>query len=79
MAPMRRIYISMPGDKWLTDKHNDLKGAIIAEIEKLGDEAQVFPGPGGGQRLPAGKGWSLGGCDDVMRRCVGAATLGFPK
>jgi hypothetical protein len=53
--------------------------AIIEEIEKLRDEAQVFVGPGGGQGLPTGKGGSLGGCDDVMRRCVGAAILDFPK
>jgi hypothetical protein len=70
---------SMPGDIWLTDKHNDLKWAIVEEIEKLRDEAQVFVGPGGGQGLPTGKGGSLGGCDDVMRRCVGAAILDFPK
>jgi hypothetical protein len=70
---------SIPGDIWLTDKPNDLKWAIVEEIAKLGDEAQVFVGPGGGQGLPAGKGWSLGGCGDVTRRCVGAAILDFPK
>ncbi len=79
MTTKRRVYISMPGDVWLNQKQNELKWAIVAEIEKLGYEAQVFVGPGGGQGLPAGKGWSLGDCDEVMRRCVGAAIIGFPK
>ena len=69
----------MPGDVWLNQKQNELKWAIVAEIEKLGYEAQVFVGPGGGQGLPAGKGWSLADCDEVMRRYVGLAILRFPE
>ena len=79
MTAKRRVFISMPGDMWLNQKQNELKWAIVGEIEKIGYEAQVFVGPGGGQGLPAGKGWSLADCDDVMRRCVGAAMIGFPK
>ncbi|MDR4492827.1 MAG: nucleotide-binding protein [Nitrospirales bacterium] len=79
MITKRRVYISMPGDIWLTQKQNDIKWAIVAEVEKLGYEGQVFVGPSGGQGLPAGKGWSLAGSDAVMRRCVAAAIIGFPK
>jgi hypothetical protein len=79
MTVKRRIFISMPGDRWLNQKQNELKWAIVAEIEKFGYEAQIFVAPGGGQGLPAGRGWSLKDCDEVMRRCVGAAIIGFPK
>lgn len=69
----------MPGDMWLNDKQNEVKWGIVAEIEKVGYEAQVFVGPSGGQGLPAGRGWTLADSKDVMRRCVGAAIIGFPK
>ena len=36
-------------------------------------------GPGEAKVCQAGKGWSLADCDEVMRRCVGAAIIGFPK
>ena len=79
MITKRRIYISMPGDIWLTQKQNDLKWVVVREIENLGYEPQVFVGPQGGQGLPAGKGWTLTSCDKVMRRCIAAAIIGFPK
>jgi hypothetical protein len=79
MITRRRVYISMPAETWLSQKQNDLKWAVVAEIEKLGYEGQVFVGPGGGQGLPAGRGWSLADCDAVMRRCIAAAIIGFPK
>ena len=69
----------MPGDVWLTQKQNEVKWAVVAEIEKLGYETQVFVGPSGGQGLPAGKGWTLADCDSVMKRCIAAAIIGFPK
>ena len=79
LTAKRRVYISMPGDLWLDQKQNEIKWGIVAEIEKAGYEAQVFVGPRGGQGLPAGRGWTLADCKDVMRRCVGAAIIGFPK
>ncbi len=79
MITKRRVYVSMPADAWLTDRQNDLKWAVVSEIEKIGYEAQIFVGPGGGQGLPAGKGWTPADCDEVMRRCVGAVIVGFPK
>jgi hypothetical protein len=79
MSPKRRVYFSMPADFWLTDRQNDLKWSIVEQVEQLGYEAQVFGGPNGGQGLAAGSGWSLEDCSKVMRRCVGAVILGFPK
>jgi len=74
----RRIFISSPRDEHLDDRRNEVKWAIISEIKKLGYEAQVFGSPDGGRGLAAGKSWSSKDADEVMRRCVGAAILGFP-
>jgi hypothetical protein len=78
MAIKRRVYISSARDIRLDARRNELKWAIIDEIEKLGYEAQVFGSPDGGRGLAAGKSWSPERADEVMRRCVGAAVLGFP-
>jgi hypothetical protein len=69
----------MPADFALNQTQNDLKWAIVKEIESLGYEAQVFGGPAGGWGLAAGTGWSLAEVDRVMRRCSGAALIGLPK
>lgn len=74
----RRIFISSPRDEYLADRRNEVKWAIVNEIEKLGYEAQVFGSAEGGRGLAAGKSWSPKDADQVMRRCVGAAVLGFP-
>src|SRR5215813_1128804 len=69
----------MPADFALDKRQNDLKWAIVKEIESIGYEAQVFGGPTGGWGLAAGTGWSLVEVDRVMRRCSGAALIGLPK
>ena len=77
MAIKRRVFISSPRDPRLDRRRNELKWAIVKEIEKLGYEAQVFGSNDGGRGL-ATKTWSPDEADRVMRRCVGAAILGFP-
>jgi hypothetical protein len=77
MAIKRRVFISSPRDPRLDRRRNELKWAIVNEIEKLGYEAQVFGSNDGGRGL-ATKTWSPDEADRVMRRCVGAAILGFP-
>ena len=78
MTIARRIFVSSPRDEYLDDRRNELKWAIVKEIESLGYEAQVFGSPEGGRGLASGQSWSPDAADDVMRRCVGAAVLGFP-
>ena len=78
MTIKRRIFISSPRDEHLDDLRNELKWAIVDEIEKLGYEAQVFGSADGGKGLAAGKSWIPDEANKVMRRCVGAAILGFP-
>jgi hypothetical protein len=60
------------------DRRNQLKWAIVKEIETLGYEAQVFGSPEGGRGLAAGKSWSPNVAEEVMQRCIGAVILGFP-
>jgi hypothetical protein len=74
----RRIFISSPRDEYLDDRRNRLKWAIIDAIAKLKYEPQLFGSPDGGRGLAAGISWSPNEADRVMRRCVGAAILGFP-
>jgi hypothetical protein len=74
----RRIFVSSPRDEHLDDRRNELKWAIVKEIEMLGYEAQVFGSPEGGKGLAAGRTWSPKDVEQVMRRCIGAAILGFP-
>ena len=79
MSVTRRVYVSMPADFSLDDRQNAVKWAVVRTIEELDYEAQIFGGPTGGRGLAAGKAWTLAEVDRVMRRCVGAAVIGFPK
>jgi hypothetical protein len=79
LVPTRRIFVTMPADFALNQRQNDLKWAIVREIEGLGYEAQVFGGPTGGWGLAAGTSWSLAEVDRLMRRCSGAVLIGLPK
>ncbi len=74
----RRIFISSPRDEHLDDRRNKLKWAIVREIEAKGYEAQAFGTVEGGMGLAAGISWNPKEADQVIRRCIGAAVLGFP-
>jgi hypothetical protein len=75
----RRIYVSMPSDRWLTPNQNELKWGIVKEIERLGYTPEIFTDPTGRDSLAAGKAWSASEADRVARRCVGAAIIGLPR
>jgi hypothetical protein len=77
VAIKRRIFISSPRTDHLDERRNRIKLAIVEEIEKKGYEAQMFGSDEGGRGL-ATESWSAKEADAVMRRCVGAAILGFP-
>jgi hypothetical protein len=74
MTIARRIFVSSPRDEYLDDRRNELKWAIVKEIERLGYEAQVFGSAEGGRGLASGRSWSPNAADEVMQRCV--ASLG---
>jgi hypothetical protein len=69
----------MPADRWLTSKQNDLKWAIVEEIERLDYVPEVFTNPKGMPGLASGKVWSRQDADAVMRKCIGAAIIGLPR
>lgn len=56
-----------------------MKRAIIDEIGGLGYEVQAFGTRDGGLGLAKRTAWNPDTVDDVMRHCVGAAVLGFPR
>lgn len=76
---IRRIFISLPADQWLTKQENKLKWAIVSSVEALGYTAEVFLDPRGTTSLSASLAWSATECERVMRRCEGCVVLGFPR
>lgn len=77
MVVTRRIFVSSPRSEHLDSRREELKWAIVKEIEALGYEAQMFGTPEGGRGL-ASESWSPKAAEEVMQRCVGAAIIGFP-
>jgi len=69
----------MPADRWLTPNLNDLKWAIVDEIEKLGYTPEVFTNPKGKAGLASWRAWTPRDADEIARRCVGAALIGMPR
>jgi hypothetical protein len=78
-APLRRIYVSMPADEFLTDGQNELKWNIVRHIEERGFACEIFFDPRGKRRLTSGRGWRLEEVEAIGRRCVGALFIGFPR
>lgn len=79
MAPTRRVFVSMPADRWLTPGQNALKWGIVEEIEALGVTTEIFYDPRGKPSLAAGSAWTAAGADAVARRCVGLVVIGMPR
>jgi len=81
MSLTRRVYVSMPADRWLSGAENDLKWAIVRQIEEIGYKTEIFfdPRPNQQPGLAASKAWSAAEADAVARRCVGAAIIGMPR
>lgn len=71
----RRVYLSVPLDHNLGENERALVAAIVKLIADAGLETQRFMISG----LPASMGWNWDTVDEVMRRCVGAAILAFPR
>jgi hypothetical protein len=71
----RRIYVSVPVDDHLSPEQVKLKAYILKKIEKINFEPQIFLFSG----MPAGMAWNFSAASEVMRRCQGAAILGFTR
>src|SRR4051794_5902195 len=79
MPITRRIFISSPADRYLDKRRRTVKSAIMDIITNLGYEVQAFGTEDFGRGLANRQNWNASTVDDVMRRCVGAAILGFPR
>ena len=79
MSVTRRIYVSLTADRWLPKSMNDLKWAIVDEIENLGYTPEIFTNPRGKPGLASSRAWGARDADEVARRCVGAAIIGMAR
>jgi hypothetical protein len=79
MPVVRRVFVSMPADLWLTDAQNDLKWGVVERIESLGYMPEIFFDPTGRKSLSAGQAWSAKAADEIVRHCTGAAIIGLPR
>ena len=79
MPVTRRIYVSLPADRWLPTHMNDLKWAIVDEIENLGYTPEIFTNPKGKPGLASSRAWGARDADEVVRRCSGAAVIGMAR
>lgn len=69
----------MPADEWLTPHLNQLKWAIVDKIASLHYTPEIFTNPMGTPSIAGPLPWSARDADQVMRKCIGAAILGFPR
>ena len=79
MLVTRRIYVSLPADRWLSSAMNDLKWAIVDEIENLGYTPEIFTNPKGKPGLASSRAWGARDADEVARRCSGTALIGMAR
>src|SRR5882724_11307605 len=71
----RRIFVSATTDQKLDERRKSLKAAILAKLVARGFAPQMFFETG----LAANLSWTFDNVDQVMRKCVGAIVLGFPR
>jgi hypothetical protein len=79
IAVTRRVYVSMPADRWLPSNLNDLKWGLVEKIESLGYTPEIFTNPKGTAGLASWKAWTPHDADEIGRRCVGATLIGMPR
>jgi predicted nucleotide-binding protein len=78
----RRVFVSMTFDDYLTPAQNDVKWAIVNRIIGAGFVPHFFfpyiPEKYQGKVI-AQSPWSTDAVDRVIRNCVGAVMIGFPR
>lgn len=71
----KRVFVSVSSNRNLDDRRKALKAAILEKLWDKGLEPQEFWEPGMAETLA----WSFENVDLVMRKCVGAMVIGFPR
>jgi hypothetical protein len=79
MKVVRRVFVSMPADRWLSSEENGIKWGLVEMVEGAGFFREIFDDPFPRNGLASGKAWSPDGADEVVRRCVGALIIGLPR
>lgn len=72
--PTRRIFISSPIKKRLSEKQRRISDAIVKRLKAEKLTGQAFDEGGIADRI-----WSAEDCFEVMRKCQGAVLIGFPR
>jgi hypothetical protein len=75
MAFTRRVFVSNQNPDLLDDRRRAVQDGVIAKIEALGYQPEIFFHAG----VAASLAWSLPNAVEVMRRCVAVAVLGFRR
>ena len=71
----RRVFVSVTNDRSLDDRRRALKTAIVARLQRHDLMPQLFFEAG----LAENMAWNFENVDRVMRKCVGAIVIGFPR
>jgi hypothetical protein len=71
----KRIFVSATANRHLDSRRLAFKEAVLGKIRQKGYKPQEFFESGIPERLA----WNFDNVDRVMRQCVGAVVLGFPR
>jgi hypothetical protein len=69
------VFVSVNSDRTLDPRRRDVKRSVLDRLTGEGFAPQVFFENG----LPQDLSWSFDNVNNVIRRCVGAVVLGFPR
>src|SRR6185503_14880113 len=73
--PTRRVFVSASSNRNLDARRAALKAAILQKVSGAGFEPQEFWESGMAENLA----WSFENVNGVMKKCVGAIVIGFPR
>ncbi len=77
----RRIYISMPADRWLAPNQNRLKWEIVKQVQFLGYIPEIFSNNilYIKKSIASKRSWSEDAAYEVASKCIGAVIIGLPR
>jgi predicted nucleotide-binding protein with TIR-like domain len=71
----RRVFVSATNDQSLDDRRRAIKTAIVAKLQPHKLAPQSFFEAGIAENMA----WNFDNVDRVMRKCIGAIVIGFPR
>jgi hypothetical protein len=73
--PKKRVFVSVTSNRALDERRKVLKEAILKKLLDKGFEPQIFWESGLAENL----GWNFDNVERIMKKCVGAIVIGFPR